>query len=79
VNGMFNALVWSFDFDLCDMCLVGSVLLIYLVFLFCGVPNVGSVHLVDHVGTWTISPRGCHPFIKSVYCHGYGLLDILIF
>jgi hypothetical protein len=24
-------------------CLVGSVLLIYLVFLFCGVPNVGSV------------------------------------
>ena len=24
-------------------CLVGSVLLIYLVFLLCGVPNVGSV------------------------------------
>jgi hypothetical protein len=35
--------------------------------------------VVDHFGTWTISLRGYHPSIKSVFRHGYGLLDILIF
>jgi hypothetical protein len=31
-------------------CLVGSVLLIYLVFLLCGVPNVGSVSWLSILG-----------------------------
>jgi hypothetical protein len=38
--------VYPFDYLqtlLHTQCLVGSVLLIYLVFLLCGVPNVGSI------------------------------------